>query len=56
MYSEKLFLTPKDILEKDFNQSANGYDPVEVDKYLDMAIRDYSELLNVITVKEKEIR
>ncbi len=56
MYSEKLFLTPKDILEKDFNQSANGYDPVEVDKYLDMAIRDYSELLNVIKVKEKEIR
>ena len=32
------------------------YRPQEVDKYLDMVIRDYSELLNVIKNKEKENR
>ncbi|NLA32571.1 MAG: cell division regulator GpsB [Mollicutes bacterium] len=56
MYSEKLFLTPQDILEKEFKVDARGYRPQEVDKYLDMIIRDYNELLNVIKSKEKEIR
>ena len=54
MYSEKLFLTPQDILEKEFKIDARGYRPQEVDKYLDMVIRDYTELINVIKNKDKE--
>ncbi len=56
MFSGKLFLTPQDILEKDFKVDARGYRPEEVDKYLDMIIRDYNELLNEIKTKEKELR
>ncbi len=56
MYSEKLFLTPQDILEKDFEKEVNGYRRIEVDKYLDMVIRDYTEFINVIRQKEKTIR
>lgn len=56
VYSEKLFLTPQDILEKDFKIDARGYRPQEVDKYLDMIIRDYNELINMIKTKDKENR
>lgn len=56
MYTEKLFLTPQDILEKEFKIDARGYRPQDVDKYLDMIIRDYSEFINVIKNKEKENR
>lgn len=40
---EKILLTPKDILEKDFKIDARGYRPQEVDKFLDMIMCDYSE-------------
>ncbi len=43
MYEEKIFLTEKDILEKDFKIDARGYRPQEVDKFLDLIMRDYSE-------------
>jgi DivIVA domain-containing protein len=33
--------TPKDILEKSFNQKMRGYDPNEVDTFLDGIIKDY---------------
>ena len=36
MYKEKIILTPKDILEKDFKIDARGYRMQEVDKYLDV--------------------
>ncbi|MFC7370576.1 cell division regulator GpsB [Fictibacillus iocasae] len=40
--SEKRFnLTAKEILEKDFKQGFRGYDQDEVDKYLDLIIKDY---------------
>ncbi len=48
MYSEKLFLTPQEILEKEFHRDTNGYRMQEVDKFLDMVIRDYTEFEHVI--------
>lgn len=34
-------LTPKDVLEKDFKISMRGYKQDEVDKFLDIIIKDY---------------
>ena len=44
MYRERLMLSPKDILEKEFKIDTRGYRPQEVDKYLDIVIRDYEEM------------
>ena len=54
MYEDKRFLTAKEILEKDFKIDARGYRPQEVDKYLDMVIRDYTEFINIIKRLQKE--
>ena len=35
MYSDKIYLTPQEILDKEFKIDARGYRPQEVDKYLD---------------------
>ncbi|MCR5483635.1 MAG: cell division regulator GpsB [Bacilli bacterium] len=48
MYNEKIYLTPQDILNKEFKKDTMGYRPQEVDKYLDMVIRDYTEFINII--------
>lgn len=48
MYSDKIYLTPQEILDKEFKIDARGYRPQEVDKYLDMVIRDYTEFINII--------
>lgn len=48
MYNERIFLTPQEILEKEFKIDAKGYRPQEVDKFLDMVIRDYTEFSNII--------
>ena len=48
MYNEKIYLTPQDILNKEFKTDVKGYNPQEVDKYLDMVIRDYTEFINII--------
>ncbi|CDF10884.1 cell cycle protein GpsB [Mycoplasma sp. CAG:776] len=56
MYSDKIYLTPQEILDKEFKIDARGYRPQEVDKYLDMVIRDYTEFINIIKRNEKEIR
>ena len=48
MYDEKIILSEKDILEKDFKIDARGYRPQEVDKFLDVVIRDYSEFKTTI--------
>lgn len=34
-------LTQKEILEKDFKTKMRGYNPTEVDEFLDIVIRDY---------------
>ena len=51
---DKLFLTPHEILEHEFKIDARGYRMQEVDKYLDMIIRDYTEFLKTIKRLEQE--
>ncbi len=41
MLSDKVNLTAKEILEKEFKTAMRGYKPEEVDKYLDLVIKDY---------------
>ncbi|WP_019241958.1 MULTISPECIES: cell division regulator GpsB [Bacillus] len=41
MLSDKIKLTAKDILEKEFKSGMRGYKPEDVDQFLDLIIRDY---------------
>jgi len=41
MLSDKIKLTAKDILEKEFKSGVRGYKPEDVDKFLDLIIKDY---------------
>ncbi len=47
----KLIFSARDILEKEFKTKMRGYDPVEVDEFLDNVIKDYDaytkELSNI---------
>lgn len=54
MIDDKLFLTPEEILNKEFKIDARGYRMQEVDKFLDMVIRDYTEFLRTIKKSEKD--
>ena len=45
---DKLFLTPNEIVEHEFKIDARGYRMQEVDKYIDIIIRDYTEFLKEI--------
>ena len=54
MYNERIYLTAQDILEKEFKIDARGYRPQEVDKFLDMVIKDYTEFMNIIRKLEKD--
>ena len=56
LYSDRLYLTPQEILEKEFKIDARGYRPQEVDKFLDMVIRDYTEYSNIVKHLEKSIK
>lgn len=38
---ENINYTPKDILQKEFKQKMRGYDPNDVDSFLDDIIKDY---------------
>ena len=51
---DKLFLTPNEILEHEFKIDARGYRMQEVDKFLDMVIRDYTEFLKTIKKLEQD--
>ena len=55
-YSDRLYLTPQEILDKEFKIDARGFRPQEVDKFLDMVIRDYTEYNNIIKKLEQDIR
>ena len=44
----------QDILEKEFKIDTRGYRLQEVDKFLDIIIRDYNEYNNIIKSLEKE--
>lgn len=54
MYQERLMLSPKDILEKEFKIDTRGYRPQEVDKYLDIVIRDYEESFTIMKELEND--
>lgn len=41
MLSDKVKLTAKEILEKEFKSGVRGYKQEEVDKFLDLVIKDY---------------
>jgi DivIVA domain-containing protein len=41
MLADKVKLTAKDILEKEFKTSVRGYKQEDVDKFLDHIIKDY---------------
>ena len=56
MYNENINLTPQDILDKDFPVVTRGYAPQDVDKFLDMTIKDYTEFNNIIKKLHKENR
>ena len=51
---DKITLTMQDILEKEFKIDARGYRLQEVDKFLDIIIKDYNEYNNIIKGLEKE--
>lgn len=56
MYNDRLYLSPREILDKEFKVDAQGYRPQEVDKFLDMVIRDYTEYANIIKKLEQDIK
>lgn len=54
MYEERIVLTIQDILEKEFKIDPRGYRLQEVDKFLDIIIKDYNEYNKIIRAYEKE--
>ena len=48
MYNERITLSGSEILEKEFKIDARGYRLQEVDKFLDIIIRDYNEYNSII--------
>lgn len=56
MYNDRIYLTPQDILDKEFKIDARGYRPQEVDKFLDMVIRDYTEYNSIIKKQDKDLK
>ena len=41
MYQDRIMLTVKDIYDKEFKLDTRGYRPQEVDKFLDVIMRDW---------------
>lgn len=54
MYKERIVLSIQEILEKEFKIDPRGYRLQEVDKFLDIIIKDYNEYNNIIKAYEKE--
>ena len=54
VYQDRILLTGKEILEKDFKVDTRGYRPQEVDKFLDLVIRDYDTFMSIIKENESE--
>ena len=54
MYQERVVLTSQDILEKDFKIDTRGYRPQEVDRFLDVVIKDYEEMTKIINELEND--
>ena len=54
MYNDKITLNPQEILDKEFKIDARGYRPQEVDRFLDVIIKDYDELFKIINELDAE--
>lgn len=54
MLQDRIVLTVKDILDKEFKIDTRGFRPQEVDKFLDIIIRDYEEFTKIIQELEEE--
>lgn len=54
MQIDKVKLSAKDILEKEFKTSMRGYKPEDVDKFLDIVIKDYEMLQQEIEELQQE--
>ncbi|WP_268913078.1 cell division regulator GpsB [Lentilactobacillus sp. SPB1-3] len=56
---ENINYTPKDILQKEFRQKMRGYDPNDVDAFLDNIIKDYesySKQISDLTDQNEKLR
>lgn len=56
MYQDRIMLTVKDIYDKEFKLDTRGYRPQEVDKFLDVIMRDYEEFILINKELSKEIK
>lgn len=54
MLSDKIRLTAKEILEKDFKTGLKGYNQDQVDQFLDLVIKDYETFHQEIEVIQQE--
>ncbi len=54
MYQNRIELSPKDILDKEFKIDTHGYRLKEVDEFLDVIMGDYEEFNSIIKEIEKE--
>lgn len=58
MADDKVILSSRDILEKEFKIDTRGYCMQEVDRFLDVIIKDYEEMNNIIrslSLEKKEL-
>lgn len=60
---EKLKLTPEEILDMEFKPDFKGYNPAEVDSFLDIILEDYQimednvqELLDLVASLQEEVK
>lgn len=56
MYQDRVMLTVKDIFEKEFKLDTRGYRPQEVDKFLDLVMRDYEEFIAINKELSNELK
>ncbi|WP_018660308.1 cell division regulator GpsB [Heyndrickxia acidiproducens] len=54
MLADQIKLTAKDILEKEFKTAVRGYRQEEVDKFLDLIIKDYETFHQTIEELQQE--
>lgn len=54
MLSDKIKLTAKDILEKEFKTGVRGYKQEDVDQFLDLIIKDYEAFHQEIDLLRQE--
>jgi len=54
MLEDKINVTTKEILEKEFKTGFKGYKQEEVDKFLDVIIKDYETFYQEIEVLQQE--